>query len=475
MPHAFAAFAKALPADLLTTDPEVLAPLLTDWRGQKTGTAAAVVMPRSLADCVAIVRAASAAKVALVPQGGNTGLVGGSVPEPMSDRPTILVSMRRMSRIRSIDRQGLALVAEAGAILADVHRAAEGEGCAFPLSLGAKGSATIGGLVSTNAGGTQVLRHGTMRNLVLGLEAVLPDGSVLDQLAPLRKDTAGYDIKQLLIGAEGTLGLVTAVALKLVPLPAGRAVGWAGVPGVEQALALLSLLRGQLGECVESFELMPRDGLELVLRHIPGSRNPLAGAHAFHCLVEICGTDPEAPLADQLANVLEQAVAASLVEDATIARTEAQASALWGLRETLPEAERRDGPTLKNDVAVAIAAVPAFHRAAEMAMATAFPGAAPLVFGHLGDGNLHWNLRPPAGADRKAWISGHGEAARRMLHDVVKIHGGTISAEHGIGTLKAAELARLGNPGRLSAMRAIKAALDPDDLFNPGKIFAGRT
>jgi FAD/FMN-containing dehydrogenase len=469
-PRSIAAFAAALPVGLLTTDPEVLEPCLTDWRGQKKGRADALARPRTRDDCVALVKAAAVHGCALVPQGGNTGLVGGSVPEPAPSLPTILVSMRRMNRIRAVDGAGLTLIAEAGAILANVHAAALEQGCAFPLSLGAKGSATLGGLVSTNAGGTQVLRHGTMRGLVLGLEAVLPDGAVLDQLTPLRKDSAGYDIKQLLIGAEGTLGLITAVALRLVPAPAARAVAWAGVESVAAALALLGALRARLGERIESFELMPDDGLTLVLQHIPGTRAPLAGRHPFHCLVEVTDSSAAADVAAELENALAAAIEAGIAADATVARSEAQANALWQLREALPEAERLDGPTLKNDVAVAVAAVPRFHAEAQ-AVAAAFPGAAPLVFGHLGDGNLHWNLRPPAGEDRKAWLQTHGEAVRRRLHDIVKVHGGTISAEHGIGTLKATELARLGDPGRLAAMRAVKAALDPKGIMNPGKLF----
>ncbi|WP_194744938.1 FAD-binding oxidoreductase [Thermaurantiacus tibetensis] len=465
-----AALAGSLPPGLVTADPERLAPHLLDWRGTKRGVADLLALPRSTAEVVALVRTARAHGAALVPQGGNTGLVGGSVPEPASGRPTILVSMRRMARIRAVDPAGLSLVAEAGAILADVHEAARAAGAMFPLSLGAKGSATIGGLVSTNAGGTQVLRHGTMRNLVLGLEAVLPDGTVLDQLKPLRKDTAGYDVKQLLIGGEGTLGIVTAAALRLVPAPAVSAVAWAGVPDMTAALALLARLRRAVGERVESFELMGDEGLALVLAHVPSARAPLATPAPFHCLVELTDVDPEAPLAARLEAVLAAALEAGEVRDATVAATLAQAQALWALREELPVAEKADGPSLKNDVAVAVADVPAFDAAARKAVAQHFPGARPLVFGHLGDGNLHWNLRPPAGADAGSWLAQHGEAARRLLHDVVVRFGGTISAEHGIGTARAAELARLGDPGRLAAMRAIKAALDPAGIMNPGKL-----
>jgi FAD/FMN-containing dehydrogenase len=436
----------------------------TDWRGQKTGHADALLLPRTTEDMVAIVRCAGAQGIALVPQGGNTGLVGGSVPESRSARCTAIVSTRRMNRILAVDPAGLTLVVEAGAILADVHQAAEAVGCCFPLSLGAKGSATVGGLASTNAGGTQVLRHGTMRALILGLEAVLPDGSLLRQLAALRKDNSGYDVKQLLIGAEGTLGIITKVALRLAPLPAERATGWAGVNSPAQALLLLARLRRLAGETVESFELISSAALDLVLETFPNQRPPLEGAHAFHVLIELAGPS------DTLATALADAIAAREVEDATVAASLPQAAALWALRETIPDAERREGGALKNDISVAVADLPAFHDAALALFAQHFPGSRPLVFGHLGDGNLHLNLRPPANRDGKAWLAAEGEAARTMLHDLIAQWRGSISAEHGIGTLKAAELERLGDPGKLAAMRAIKQALDPNGIMNPGKL-----
>ena len=467
-----AAVAAALPPGATSGDPADLASHLTDWRGQKQGAADLLALPATTDEVAALVKAARANGVALVPQGGNTGLVGGSVPEPAGDgRPVVLVSTRRLDWIGEVDSGGLSLVAGAGAILAHVHAAAAARGLSFPLSLGARGSATLGGLVSTNAGGVQVLRHGTMRALVLGLEAVLPDGSRLDQLRPLRKDSTGYDVKQLLIGAEGTLGIVTAVALKLVPAPATRAVAWAAVADPAAALALLERLRARVGERVESFELVPGDGLALVLAHIPGTRAPVGGAHPWHCLVELADADGATDLEGALQALLADAAADGLVADATLARSGAQAEALWALRELLPEAEKRAGPSLKNDVAVAVADLPAFHAQVSAAVARAFPGSRPLVFGHLGDGNLHWNLRPPEGAGAD-WLAHDGEAARALLHDVVARFGGTISAEHGLGTLKAREYARLGDPGKLAAMRAIKAALDPVNIMNPGKLFA---
>lgn len=452
-----------LPADLVRTAPEDLAPQLTDWRGQKTGTADALLLPRSTAEVATIIRWAGRHGVSIVPQGGNTGLVGGSVPEARNPRPTVILSLRRMAAIEAVDPAGLTLRAGAGAILADVHTSAEAAGCRFPLSLGAKGSATLGGLVSTNAGGVQVLRHGTMRALVRGLEAVLPDGSVLDQTSALAKDNTGYDLKQLLIGAEGTLGIVTRVVLRLAPAQRARSIAWVGLASPDAALGLLQRLRGGAGEAVESFELMSAAAHDLVVQHLPGARPPLAGAHRWHALIEL---EADASVLEAL---LADALEAGEIADAAVAATGAQGDALWALREAIPEAEKREGGAVKNDVSVAVADVGAFHARAEALLAAEFPGCRPFVFGHLGDGNLHWNIRPPLGAD-PAWLKQEGEVARRRLHDLIAEFGGSISAEHGIGTLKRAELGRLGNPARLAAMRAIKAALDPAGLMNPGKL-----
>jgi FAD/FMN-containing dehydrogenase len=368
-----------------------------------------------------------------------------------------------MAAIEAVDPAGLTLRAGAGAILSDVHAAAEAVGCRFPLSLGAKGSATVGGLVSTNAGGVQVLRHGTMRALVQGLEAVLPDGSVLDQLSALAKDNTGYDLKQLLIGAEGTLGIVTRVVLRLAPAQRARSIAWVGLASPDAALAVLRRLRSGAGEAVESFELISAAAHDLVLQHLPGARAPLGGAHRWHALIEL---EADSTLLEDL---LAQALAAGEIEDAALAVSVAQGDAFWALREAIPEAEKREGGAVKNDISVPVARIGAFHARAEALIAGAFPGARPFVFGHLGDGNLHWNIRAPQG-EGKAWLAASGEAARLRLHDLIAEFGGSISAEHGIGTLKRAELGRLGNPARLAAMRAIKAALDPADLMNPGKL-----
>jgi FAD/FMN-containing dehydrogenase len=450
---------KAAAGSDWTTDADLINPRLVDWRGRYHGATPLLLLPRDVPTLCAIVQAAVAHGVGLVPQGGNTGLVGGGIPA--ADGAAVLVSLARMNRIRTIDAAGQLLVAEAGVILADVHAAAAEQGMVFPLSLGAKGSATVGGLASTNAGGVQVLRHGTMRALVAGLEAVLPDGRVLNQLQGLAKDNTGLDIKQLLIGAEGTLGFITAVALKLVPAPMHRAVGWAGVDRAHRALALLTRLRQLSGGQVESFELIPADGVDLVATHI-GLAPPLTRHHRWQCLVELSGPQP---LDDVLAEGLAEA------DDAVIAQSDAQAAALWRRREELPLAERSDGAAVHHDIAVPVSAVPDFADAATLVVEREFPGARVLAFGHLGDGNLHFNVRAPAGDGAAAWVADHGAAITARVHEMVAAAGGSISAEHGIGVMKRADLARLGDPTRLAAMRSVKQALDPKGIMNPGKVY----
>ncbi len=447
---------------------DVLAPRLVDWRGRKHGRSPLLLRPDSVAALQAIVRIAAEYGVGLVPQGGNTGMVGGSVPE--ADGASVLVGLDRMARIRAIDAEGAALTAEAGVVLQAVHDAAARMGCVFPLSLASKGSATIGGLISTNAGGVQVLRHGTMRAQVLGIEAVLPDGSLLDQLSPLPKDNSGYDIKQLLIGAEGTLGFVTAATLRLIPAPAGTATAWVGVPDPAAALALLARLRAASGNQVESFEFMPQAGIDLLRAHIDGVRAPLSGDSPWQLLVELAGSPDSAGLRAVLEHALAAALQAGEVSDAVIAASATQATALWQLRENLPEAERRDGMAVKHDIAVPVARLPDFLSTTTPAVERGWPGVHVLAFGHLGDGNVHYNVRAPKGADARAFVETEGPAITRFINDRVMAHGGTISAEHGIGTFKRDELARLGDPGKLQAMRAIKAALDPKGIMNPGKL-----
>lgn len=450
------------------TDRDLIAPWLTDWRGRYHGDSAALLAPSSTEQVAAIVRLAAEARVALVPQGGNTGTVAGATPP--GDGSALLLSLRRMNRVRSISAEDNAVIAEAGVILSNLHDAAAAIGRRFPLSLAAKGSATIGGLVSTNAGGTQVLRFGPMRALILGIEAILPDGSLFDGLATLRKDNRGYDLRQLLTGAEGTLGIVTAAALRLVPAVASRAVAWAGLANPRDALTLLRRLEDRMGEAVESFELVPANALALVLDKIPGARAPLDPPCAWNVLIEAVGghgaPDPAAAIEEELGQAIED----GLVLDATIAASESQADALWALRESISEAEKIDGPSVKHDISVPVSDMPAFLERERERVEARFPGSRIIAFGHLGDGNIHFNLLPPESADRGGWIAAHGAAASAMVHDLVAAAGGSLSAEHGIGQAKLAEFARLTDPVRLQALRAIKQALDPLGIMNPGKL-----
>lgn len=466
--QAFAATVAArIGADAVVTDPDAIAPWLTDWRGRYHGASALLLQPRSTQDVAAIVALAAAHRVPLVPQGGNTSMVGGATPP--ADGSAAILSLRRMNAIRRIDPDAGLAVAEAGVILSDLHDAALARGRRFPLTLGAKGSATIGGLTSTNAGGTQVLRFGTMRALVLGVEAVLPDGSIHEGLAPLKKDNRGYDLNQLLVGAEGTLGVITAVTLKLVPAVAAHAVGWVGVDSPHAALDLLRLCE-TASDSIESFEIVPAHSLALVLEHIPNTRDPLAGPHPWHVLIESVASDAAAePPAQTLERLLAMGLERGLIRDATIAASEAQAEALWKLRDSISEAERASGPALQHDVSVPVAGMPDFMIDGAAAVEAAFPGTSAGAFGHLGDGNVHFHVRAPSGADR-GWVAENSSRISPFVHDLVVAAGGSISAEHGIGQMKRDELARLSSPARMHALAAIKRAFDPDNLFNPGKL-----
>jgi FAD/FMN-containing dehydrogenase len=448
------------------TDPADIAPWLSDWRGRVHGAAPAILAPASTDEVAAVVRLAAEHRVPLVPQGGNTGMAAGATPPP--DGSAILLSLRRMNRIRSISAENRVAVAEAGVVLQTLHHAANEAGMRFPLTLGARGSCTIGGLTSTNAGGTQVLKFGTMRALIAGVEAVLPDGSVHSGLSGLKKDNRGYSLDQLLIGAEGTLGVVTAVALKLVPAIAARAVAWAAVDSPARALDLLRFLEARTTS-IEGFELVPEDSLGLVLKHVPGTRSPLTADHPWHVLVEATTADAQHDIAAELQALLGAALEQGIVRDAAIAASEAQAEAFWKLRDSISEAERAEGPTLAHDISVPVAAMPEFLVRAAAEVERAFPGVVASGFGHLGDGNIHFHVRSNgrAAAD---WYDAEGEAITRLVDDLVTAAGGSISAEHGIGQLKRAELARLAPPGDLAAQRAIKQALDPLGIMNPGKL-----
>jgi FAD/FMN-containing dehydrogenase len=448
------------------TDTRDIAPWLSDWRGRYHGQAAAILAPASTEEVSAIVRLAAELGVPLVPQGGNTSMVGGATPP--GDGSALILSLRRMNRLRSISAEHNQAVAEAGMILADLHDQAAAVGRRFPLTLGARGSCTIGGLVSTNAGGTQVLRFGTMRSLVAGLEAVLPDGSVHNGLSGLKKDNRGYNLDQLLIGAEGTIGIVTAAALRLVPEVYARAVAWAGVRDPQAALSLLRDFETKTDR-IEGFELIPGDSLALVLKHIPGTRSPLADEHPYHVLVEATSATPDFDPAQLLQSLLADALEAKLLEDAMVASSEAQAEALWRIRDSISEAERAEGPSTAHDISVAVADMPKFLLDAKAAVESAFPGSIASAFGHLGDGNLHFHVR--AGSRATAdWHEREGPEITRFVDDLVTAAGGSISAEHGIGQMKRGELERLAPPGDLAALRAIKQALDPLGIMNPGKL-----
>jgi len=447
-------------------DPQEIAPWVSDWRGRVHGASPAILAPASTEEVVTIVKLAAAHRVPLVPQGGNTGMAAGATPA--ADGSQVLLSLRRMNRIRSVSAENRLAVAEAGVVLATLHDAANEVGMRFPLTLGARGSCTIGGLTSTNAGGTQVLKFGTMRALVAGVEAVLPDGSVHDGLTGLKKDNRGYSLDQLLIGAEGTLGVVTAVALRLVPAVAARAVAWAGVDSPLRALDLLRFLDART-TAVEGFELVPQDSLDLVLRHVPGTRAPLLGEHAWHVLVEATTPDSSHDITAELEQLLAAALQEGIIGDAVLASSEAQAEAFWKIRDTISEAERAEGQTLAHDISVAVGDMPRFLTDASAEVERAFPGVIASGFGHLGDGNIHFHVRAASHA-APDWYEREGAAITRFVDDLVTAAGGSISAEHGIGQLKRAELERLAPPGRIHALRAIKQALDPLGIMNPGKL-----
>lgn len=448
-------------------DPGEIAPHVVEWRGTFHGTTPLLLKPRTTAEVSSILAICNEARTPVVPQGGNTGLVGGQIP----GGGEILLSLSRMKRIRDIDQADRSMVAEAGAVLADAQRAADEAGLFFPLSLAAEGSCTIGGNVSTNAGGVNVLRYGTMRDLVLGLEVVLADGTVLEMLRRLRKDNTGYDLKQLFIGAEGTLGIVTAAALKLVPKLPERATAFVGLAGPAAALAILSRLQDASGGLVTAFELLPRSGLEMVLAHIPRTTDPLAKPHPWYVLVELAS-----PAGLNLLQMLEGALAAALergeIADAAIAHSERERAALWHLRESMSEAQKYEGASLKHDVSVPVSKIPELLGEAERVLARLVPCARPVPFGHAGDGNIHLNVSVPKGGDDAAF------AARRMevscaIHDLVHALGGSISAEHGIGVAKRDALANYKPAAEIALMRALKRTLDPHGILNPGKLLPG--
>ena len=456
------------PAHVLNAATDI-EPYLHEQRGLYHGSSPLVLKPGSTEEVSAILKLATATKTAIVPMGGNTGLVGGQTPR--EGGADLILSLERMNKIRDIDPVGNVIVADGGAILADIQKAADDRNKLFPLSLGSEGSCRIGGNLSTNAGGTAVLAYGNMRQLCLGLEVVLPTGEIWDGLRRLKKDNTGYDLRDLFIGAEGTLGVITGAVLKLFPKPLGHQVAFAGIASVEIALKLFERASSLCGTALTGFELMPRIGVEFTTRHIPGVRDPLKEPHDWYVLIDVSTSD-SAETADKLIHtLLEDGLRDGLVEDAVIASSEAQAAAIWNMRESMSHAQKPEGGSIKHDVSVPVASIPAFMAEAEKAVLAAIPTARICAFGHMGDGNIHYNISQPIGADKAEFI-GRWREMNAIVHAIVRAHGGSISAEHGIGQLKRDELAEIRPAIEIDLMHRIKKAFDPAGIMNPGKVLA---
>ena len=445
-------------------DPDRLGPKLVEWRDRWSGTTPLLVLPRNVDEVAAIVGLCAQTGTPITPQGGNTGLVAGQIPQG-----EVLLSLERLRAIREVEPTDDVIVAEAGVPLAVVHEAAEKVGRRFPLSLASEGSATIGGLVSTNAGGTAVLRYGTMRDLVLGVEAVLPSGEVFHGLKRLRKDNTGYDLKQLLIGAEGTLGVVTAASLKLFPLLVSRAVAFAAVQTPADAVALLKLAKDESGGAIETFELIARIGMDFVMKNIADSREPLDGRYPWYILIEIASAEPGASEA-ALERVLAAGLERGLVVDAALAQNQTQAKAFWSLREHQSAAQKPEGAVWKHDVSIPISKIAAFIDEATTAVERFAPGARVLSFGHVGDGNIHFDILQPLGGDAAAH-NAMRDRGSHLVHDIVAKYAGSISAEHGLGAMKTEEALLYKSPVEVEALRAVRRALDPGRIMNPRVLF----
>ncbi|MCK9282759.1 MAG: FAD-binding oxidoreductase [Rhodocyclaceae bacterium] len=458
------ALRRALGDTHVITAAEEMSTYCSDWRGRYRGDALCVARPVNTEEVAAVVRLCADAGVPVVPQGGNTGLCGGATP----CGGEVVVSLGRLRRVRHLDIDNNTLTVEAGCTLAEVQQTALAANRLFPLSLAAEGSATIGGNLSTNAGGVQVLRYGNARDLTLGIEVVLPDGRIWNGLRGLRKDNTGYDLKHLFIGAEGTLGLITAAVVKLFPLPRETVTAWATVSDPAAAVALLGRFRAALGERVTAFEIIGRSALDLVLRHIPGSRDPLAANAQWQVLIELSDT-LDGDLRSDAENVLAEAIAAGAVDSSVVAASETQAKALWALRENISEAQRIEGISIKHDVALPVSRIAEFIVRAEAKLRERFADVRIVCFGHIGDGNLHYNLSKVAGTENADFIA-NAPQVNRLVHDLVHGMEGSISAEHGLGQLKREENRRYKDPVEIELMRTVKSALDPRGLMNPGKV-----
>ena len=453
-------------AQNVITDAETMHPYLGDWRGRYRGAARCVVRPGTTAEVSAIVRACSAAGVAMLPQGGNTSHCGASIPDKSGK--TVLISLSRLNKVRAVDAANNTITVEAGCVLQNLQEAALAVDRLFPLSLAAEGSCQIGGNLSTNAGGVQVLRYGNARELVLGLEVVLPDGEVWNGLRGLRKDNTGYDLKQLFIGAEGTLGIITAAVVKLFPLPQSTATAWLAIASPQAAIGLLNGLQAAFGAMLTACELVSDISLGMVLKHIPGAQAPLEKS-PWYLLVELSGSGEEAALRDALATFLEPALENGEISDAVLAQSVDQAKRLWNLRESISEAQKIEGFSIKHDISVPVSRIPEFLERAGSALQHAWPGIRIVAFGHVGDGNLHYNQSKPEAGENAAFIAAQPQV-NEMVHDIVHQLGGSISAEHGIGQLKREEILRYKSPLEMQMMRTIKQAFDPRGLMNPGKV-----
>lgn len=447
--------------------PQDMAPYLNDWRGRFSGKALAVLRPASVEQVAAVVQACAAHQVPIVPQGGNTGLVLGSVPD--SSGLAVVLSLGRLNSIRKVDVANRTMTVDAGCILAQIQQAAAVEGCLFPLSLASEGSCTIGGNLSSNAGGTAVLRYGNTRELCLGLEVVTAQGEVWDGLRGLRKDNTGYDLRDLFIGAEGTLGIITGAVLKLYPQPQASITALAAMETPDQALKLLKLMQDYCGASLTGFELMSRVCLDLVAQQFPALPQPFAAQHAQYVLLELSSNESEQHAVSLLERAIGAALELTIIEDAVVASSVAQSLGLWQLREHIPLAQAKAGKNIKHDISLPVSRIPEFIAITAPLLDQAFPGCQLVCFGHLGDGNLHFNVAPPEGVGHDVFLANQA-AVNRLVHDSVDRFDGSISAEHGIGALKKDELARYKSPVELALMRSVKAALDPQGIMNPGKI-----
>jgi len=447
--------------------PGDMLPYTVEHRDKWQGPSPLVVRPGTVSEVQQVLAICNETRTPVVPQGGNTGLVGGSIPFGNGDE--VILSLNRLKAVRAVDALNDTITVEAGCVLQDVQQAADAVDRLFPMRIASEGTCQIGGNLSTNAGGTAVLRYGNMRDLVLGLEVVLPDGSLWEGLRGLRKDNTGYDLKHLFVGAEGTLGVITAAVLKLFPKPADRQVAYAAVPDPQAAVALLSLAKSISGGQVTGFEIMPRLGLDLVLQLLPDARDPMGDRHPWYVLIELSSGEGDGALRAALERILERGFEEELVLDAVIAESESQTEALWALREGLSEAQKLGGGSIKHDVSVPVPLMPDFIAAADAALQDVIPGFRSVAFGHIGDGNVHYNPLQPEGADKQAFLDRWQNVAV-VVHDIVDRMGGSISAEHGLGRLKRDEIERYKSPVELGMMRAIKQTLDPNGIMNPGKL-----